>query len=78
MIKKILVKKWTNKIISNKELCKSIIWKFEKDKVHSPFIDYNCDTDLTDMQFISKVNKGFKFLLHDIEVYSKYSWLVPL
>ena len=35
-------------------------------------------TDLVDMQLISKFNKGFKFLLCVIDVYSKYAWVVPL
>ena len=34
--------------------------------------------DLADMQFISKFNKGFRFLLCVIDIYSKYAWVVPL
>ena len=30
------------------------------------------------MELISKFNKGFRFLLHVIDVYSKYAWVVPL
>ena len=30
------------------------------------------------MQSISKFNKGFKFLLCVIDIFSKYAWLVPL
>ena len=30
------------------------------------------------MQLISKFNKGFKFLLSVIDIYSKYAWVVPL
>ena len=30
------------------------------------------------MQLISKFNKGFRFLLHAIDIYSKYSWVIPL
>ena len=30
------------------------------------------------MQLISKFNKGFRFLLCVIDIYSKYSWVVPL
>ena len=48
-------------IISNndqeKELHKSIIRKFKKIKVHSPFIDNIWGADLADLQFISKFNK---------------------
>ena len=30
------------------------------------------------MQLISKFNKGFRFLLCVIDLFSKYSWVVPL
>ena len=30
------------------------------------------------MQLISQFNKGFKFLLCVIDVFSKYTWIVPL
>ena len=69
---KFFVKKATsgaikNEIISNKELAeelhKPIIRKFKKRKVHSPFIYNIWGADLADMQLISKLNKGFRFLL---------------
>ena len=33
--------------------------------------------DLADMQLISKLNKGFRFLLCVIDIFSKYVWVVP-
>ena len=30
------------------------------------------------MQLISKFNKGFRFLLRVIDIFSKYAWAVPL
>ena len=30
------------------------------------------------MQLISKYNKGFRFLLRVIDIFSKYAWVVPL
>ena len=30
------------------------------------------------MQLISKFNKGFRFLLCGIDIFSKYTWVVPL
>ena len=30
------------------------------------------------MQLISKFNKGFRFLLCVIDIYSKYAWAIPL
>ena len=55
-----------NENISNKklaELHETIIRRFNKRKVHSPFIDNTWSGDLADMQLISKFNKGFRFLL---------------
>ena len=60
------------------ELHKSIIRKFEKRKVYSPFKDNIWGADLADMQLISKFSKGFKFLLFVIDIFSKYTWVVPL
>ena len=30
------------------------------------------------MQLISKFNKGFRFLLYVIDIFSKYPWVAPL
>ena len=30
------------------------------------------------MQLISKFNKGFRFLLYVVDIFSKYVWVVPL
>ena len=30
------------------------------------------------MQLLSKFNKGFRFLLCSIDIYSKYAWVIPL
>ena len=50
--------------------------KFNKRKVHSPFIDNIWGA--YDMQLISKFNKGLRFLLCVIDIYSKYAWVIPL
>ena len=34
--------------------------------------------DLANMQLISRFNKGFRFLLCVINIFSKYAWVVPL
>ena len=71
-----------NKNISTKELAEELhkpnIRKFNKRKVHSPFIDNIWGADLADMRLISKCSKGFSFLLCVIDVYSKYAWVIPL
>ena len=35
-------------------------------------------SDLADMQLTGKFNKGFRFLLCAIDIFSKYAWVVPL
>ena len=34
--------------------------------------------DLADMQLISKYNKGIRFFLCVIDIFSKYAWVIPL
>ena len=53
------------------ELHKPIVRKFEKRKVNSSFIDNIWGADLADMQLISKFNKGIRFLLCVINIYSQ-------
>ena len=60
------------------ELHKPIIRKFRKRKVYSSFRDNIWGADLADMQLISKFNKGFRFLLCVIDIFSKYAWVIPL
>ena len=60
------------------ELHKPIIKKFRKRKVHSSFRDNIWGVDLADMQFLSKFNKGFRFLLCAIDIFSKYACVVRL
>ena len=44
-------------------LRKTIIRKFEKQKVNSYFVDIIRDVDLADMQLLSKFNKGIRFFM---------------
>ena len=60
------------------ELHKPIIEKLKKRKIYSSFKDNIWGADLADMQLISKFNKGFRFLLCVIDIFSKYAWVVPL
>ena len=61
-----------------KELHKPVIRNFKKRTVYSGFKDNIWGADLVDMQLISKLNKGFRFLLCVIDIFSKYAWVVPL
>ena len=60
------------------QLHKPIIRKFKKRTVYSRSKDNIWGADLADMQLISKFNKGFRFLLCVIDIFSKYVWVVPL
>ena len=61
-----------------KELHKLIIRKFKKITVYSGFKENIWGADLADMQLIRKSNKGFRFLLCVIDIFSKYAWVLPL
>ena len=50
----------------------------EKRRVYSAFKDIIWVADLADMQLISKFNKGFRFLLCVIDIFSKHASVVPL
>ena len=45
--------------------------------VYSSFKD-TWSVDLADMQSLSKYNKGFKYLLCAIDLFSKYAWVIPI
>ena len=60
------------------ELHKTIIKTFKKRKVYSSFKDNIWDVDLPDMQSLNIVNKGIKYLLCAIDLFSKYAWVIPL
>ena len=61
-----------------KDLRKPVIRKFKKRKIYSGFKDNIWGADLADMQLISKFNKGFRFLLCVIDIFSKYACVVSL
>ena len=58
------------------ELHKPITRKFKKRKVYLIFIDNIWGAD--DMQLISKFNKVIRFLLWFDDIFSKYTWVIPL
>ena len=60
------------------ELHEQIIRKLKKRKVYSGIKDNIWGAYLADMKLISKFNKGFRFLLCDFDIFSKYTWVVPL
>ena len=60
------------------ELHKPIRRKFKTRKVIVNHIDEIWSADLVFMDKLSKWNKGFKYLLTVIDVFSKFAWVVPL
>ena len=60
------------------ELHKPAIKKFNKRKVYSQFKDNIWGVNLADMQSLSRKNKGIKYLLCAIDLYSKYAFVIPL
>ena len=67
-----------NKILAE-ELHKPVIKKCNKRKVYSQFRDNIWGVDLADTQSLSKKkNKGIKYLLCAIDLFSKYTFVVPL
>ena len=55
-----------------------LLANLKKRKVYSSFKDNIWGVDLADMQSLSKYNKGIKYLLCAIDLFSKYAWVIPL
>ena len=58
------------------ELHKSFIKNFKRRKVYSSFTDNIWGVDLVDMQLISKYNKGIRYILCVIDLFSRYAWVI--
>ena len=67
----------SSSILAN-ELHNPIIKKFDKRKVYSQFKDNIWGVDLPDMQSLSRKNKGIKYLLCAMDLYSKYAFVISL
>ena len=82
MVYKVFDKKSSGSSITNElnyqlanEIHKPIIRKFKERKVYSSFRDNIWGVDLADMQSLSRYNKGIKYLLCAIDLFSKTSGL---
>ena len=62
----------------SQELNKPIINKFERKKIIVNHIDEIHSCDLVDMIKYSRVNKGYKYIFTNIDIFSKYSWSFPI
>ena len=60
------------------ELHKPIKRNFTRRRVIANHIDEIWASDLVKMQQLSKWNKGYRYLLMVIDVFSKYGWIEPL
>ena len=68
---------FTMQDLSN-ELNKPTINKFPRQKVIVNHINEIHSTDLVDMSQYSKINKGYKYIFTNIDIFSKYAYAFPL
>ncbi len=68
--------KWTNSLAD--ELHRPVRKHFPKRVVFVRNVDDTFGADLVDMRALSKQNKGFKYILMVMDVFSKYGWAIPL
>ena len=66
-----------NKILSE-ELHKPKRKNYPRRKIVVNHIDEIFAADLVEMQKFVKINKGYRYLLTCIDIFSKYSWVIPL
>ena len=62
----------------SEELNKPVINKFERKKVIVNHIDEIHSCDLADMAKYSRMNKRFKYIFTNIDIFSKYAWSFPI
>ena len=51
---------------------------FDRRRLNVNGIDEIWAADLIDMQAFSKKNKGIKYVLSVIDIFSKFVWIIPL
>ena len=59
-------------------LQKPVRYNFPRNTIIVTGIDYQWQADLVDISSLVCFNKGYKFLLTCIDVFSKFAWVVPL
>ena len=57
---------------------KPVCYNFRRNRVIVTEIDDQWQADLVDISSLARFNKGYKFLLTCIDVFSKFAWVVPL
>ena len=67
---------WTDPLTD--ELHKPVRKNFKKRRVFAGKSNDIWAADLVDMQYYAKTNKGYRYILMIIDVFSKYGWAIPL
>ncbi len=67
----------TRKMLSD-ELHRQVKTKIERRRVESSGIDDIWSCDLMEMGNVAQSNKGYKYSLNIVDVFSKYAWVIPL
>ena len=62
----------------SEELNKPVITKFERKKIVINHIDEIHSCDLVDMQKYYRVNRGYRYIFTNIDIFSKYVWAFPI
>ena len=52
--------------------------RYKRSRVIVPGIHAQFQADLCDVQNLSRYNKGYKYLLTCVDIFSKYAWVVAL
>ena len=52
--------------------------RYKRSRVIVPGIDAQFQADLVDLQNLSRYNKGYKYLLTCIDIFSKFAFVLPL
>ena len=71
-----VAKQWNEELAN--ELHAPVKRKFQRRSVISYGVDDVWSCDLVEMQEWSKQNKGYRYMLNVVDVFSKYAWSVPL
>ena len=70
-----------SEIVSNQEFAEELqkpLLENSKNENYSSFIDNIWGSDLANVQLIRKFNKGIRFSICVIDIFSKYAWVIPL
>ena len=62
----------------SQELNKPVINKFHRKKIIVNYIDEIHSCDLVDMTKYSRMNRGYKYIFTNIDVFSKYAYAFPI